>query len=368
MSLSFGSSKKKTKSSGEQDPWEPTIPALTQLIGQIQGEQGNVGITPGQEEAFAQLTENAGQGNPFEGQIFNLANDLFDVGSRAGTVEDAYGRIQDQLGGIAAGENLDVNENPYLQGMLQNVADDIQERINAQFAGAGRDLSGMNQQAVARGISEGTLPALFNQYNLERQNQADAAKTLFGAGGQTAQTAQGLDTEALVNRLRGVEAGNAAIDAQNYGPNTILALEQQLKQLPLEDLGRIEALLGPLAQLGQQATEKSTQKGSSTGIGISNLFGGLDSLLSDERMKEDEEQVGELADGTPIYRFRYSQDPNGAMHIGVMAQDIEQVEPSAVTEMGGTKYVNYGKATQDSAELMRRKRMNGSHPNSQWGF
>jgi hypothetical protein len=367
MSLSFGSSKKKTNSSGQVDPWDVTIPALTNLVGQIEGQQGNVGITPGQEDAFSALLSNAEGGNPYAGQIGNLAGDVLQgVDSQSGTVTDAYTRLQDQIGGIAAGDNLDVNENPYLQQMLQQVGDDISGRINSQFAGAGRDLSGMNQMAVARGVSEGTLPTLFNQYNLERQNQSNAANQLFGAGTGTATAVQGLDTGALQSRIPGIEVANAAMDAENWGPNTILALEQQMKQLPMEDLGRLEALLGPLAQLGQQQTQQSTSKGSSMGIGISNLFGGLGSLLSDERTKEDAEQVGELADGTPIYRYRYSHDPSRTVHIGVMAQEIEGDHPDAVTEVGGVKMVEYGEATDHAAELMKRKKRNESMPNSNY--
>lgn len=359
MSLSFGSSKKKTSSTGEQDPWEPTIDSLEKLIGQIGEQQDNIGATPGQENAFAQLFANAsGEGNPFASQIQGLTNDLFGTTSRSGTVDDAYARLQNQIGGIAAGDNLDVNENPYIQEMLQNNADSIAQRINQQFAGAGRDLSGKNQQSLAKGISEGTIPALFNQYNLERANQSNAANQLFGAGVNSAQSAQGLDLSALQQRLQGIPAAEAYLAARDYGPNSILALEQQQKQLPIEDLGRIEALLGPLAQLGMQQSSKSTSKGSSTGVGISNLFGGLGTLLSDENAKEgvdggEPEQVGELADGTPIYRYTYKGDPTGTTHIGMMAQEIEGEHPEAVS-MGadGMRRVDYAAATEDSAQMM----------------
>ena len=363
MSLSFGSSKKKTSSSQEADPWDPTIQPLTDLVGQIGEYSGNVGPTADQSAAFSELKNNAAQGNPFTGQIGQLANDLFGAQSQSGTVNDAYTRIQDQLGGVAAGNNLDVNENPYLQKMLQNVGDDIQNRISGMFAGAGRDITGnaQGQKALGKGISEGTLPTLFNQYNLERQNQSAAAKTLFGAGKDTGTTVQGLDSANFLDRLRGIEAGNAALDAGNYGANTTLALEQQLKQLPIEDLGRIEALLGPIAQLGGQQSGQSTTKGSSMGVGISNLFGGLGSLLgSDEDIKEgvdggEPEKVGELADGTPIFKYRYKQDPQGTPRIGVMAQDVEKDHPEAVTDVGGTKMVNYDLATREAARKQRTR-------------
>jgi hypothetical protein len=358
MSLSFGSSKKSTKTNQETDPWEPTIQPLEDLISRIGDYSGNVGATEGQQGAFDQLFANAAEGNPFKDQIKTLAGDLFGAENNSGTVEDAYKRITDQLGGVAAGDNLDVNENPYLQQLMQQVGDDIQNRTSAMFAGAGRDVTGnaQGQKAIAKGISEGTLPALFNQYNLERQNQSDAAKTLFGAGDTTAKSVQGLDTANFLDRLRGIEAGNAAIDADNYGANTTLALEQQLKQLPIEDLGRIEALLGPIAQLGMQGKAKSDSKGTSMGVGVSNLFGGLGSLLSDERTKENKQKVSELADGTPVYRYNYKADPTNTPQVGMMAQDVEKKTPEAVDEIGGVKFLDYEVALAAAAKRGKKKR------------
>lgn len=281
MSLSFGKSTKKTTASQETNPWEPTIDPLKGLVDQIGNYSGNVGATDNQQGAFDQLLANAQEGNPNADKIAQLSGDLFGENNQGGTVDEAYKRITDQLGGIAAGDKLDVNENPYLQKLMQQVGDNIQNRTSAQFAGAGRDTTGnaYGQQAIARGISEGTLPALFNQYNLERQNQTDAAKTLFGAGTTAATTTQGLNTANFADRLKGIDAGNAALDAKNYGANQTLTLEQQLKQLPIEDLGRLEALLGPIAQLGGTVNAKSKSSGTTMGAGIQNLFGGLGALL-----------------------------------------------------------------------------------------
>lgn len=64
-------------------------------------------------------------------------------------------------------------------------------------------------------------------------------------------------------------------------------------------------------------------------------------LLSDIRAKEDIEPVGELYDGTNIYKYRYKGDP--VERIGVMAQEVEQTNPDAVTEVDGWKTVDYGK-------------------------
>ena len=372
MSLSFGSSKKKTSTTQDIDPYEPTIEPLDQLIGMISDQmgQGNIGATANQQDAFNQLFANAqSEGNPFAQDIYNLSADLFGADSRAGQIEQAYSDITKRLGDTADGKYLDVNENPYLQEMLQNNADAISQRINQQFAGAGRDLSGKNQSSLARGISEGTIPALFNQYNLERQNQANAASTLFNAGQGAAQAEQGLDQAALNQRGLGINAADAYTAARDLGPNTILALEQQLKQLGVEDLGRFEALLGPLAQLGQQMSGKSTSKGSSSGFGgsVGSLFSGLGALFSDENTKEGIEgpgsapkRVGYLDNGLPVHVYVYKGDPTHTAQIGVMAQEAQEVRPDAVMANPdyGSLMVDYGELTNDAMDLAEMKRRN----------
>lgn len=72
-------------------------------------------------------------------------------------------------------------------------------------------------------------------------------------------------------------------------------------------------------------------------------------MFSDRRLKTDIAKVGVMLDGTPIYAYRYKGSPK--MQIGVMAQDIEQIRPDAVTEVAGFKAVDYGKATALSRAL-----------------
>ena len=71
---------------------------------------------------------------------------------------------------------------------------------------------------------------------------------------------------------------------------------------------------------------------------------------SDIRLKDDVERVGTLNDGIPVYRYRFKGSPR--TEIGVMAQDVEQVNPEAVVEHpSGFKMVDYRKATSFSAGL-----------------
>ena len=364
MSLSFGSSRKKTTSSAESNPWAPTIPGLEELVGAVTPYIGRAGATSGMTDAYSQLLQNAQSGNPYAGDMASLTTDLFNTGSRSGVTDKAYADLQRNLGDVASGTYLDVANNPYLAKASGVVGNDIQNRINSLFAGSGRSISGNTAgiQAMSRGLESGLAPLYLNQYNQERQNQSQAANQLFGGAATTATTGDQLDSNALLNRLRGVQSADATMAARDYGPNQVLNLEQQMKNLPLQDLALIESLLGPIAQLGGTQTGTSTTKGTSFG-GSVNIMAALGALLSDERMKEDAEKVGELADGTPIYRFRYAKqiDPMGVMHIGVMAQQVEQDNPDAISSFGGMKMVDYGKVTDKSAKMLKNDKEMGGY-------
>lgn len=63
-------------------------------------------------------------------------------------------------------------------------------------------------------------------------------------------------------------------------------------------------------------------------------------LMSDERLKDDHGVIGETYDGVPIHMYNYKGSPTP--HIGVMAQELEQVHPEAVaTHPSGYKMVRY---------------------------
>jgi hypothetical protein len=63
--------------------------------------------------------------------------------------------------------------------------------------------------------------------------------------------------------------------------------------------------------------------------------------LSDKRAKQNKEPIGELFDGQKVYRYDFG---DGRTEIGLMAQDVEKRHPSAVSSMGGLKFVDYEKA------------------------
>lgn len=341
-SLGFGSSSSKTNSShtSQTDPWDTTIPYLTDFLKNVGGTT-SFGQSPDQQAAFTALKSNAAQGNPWTGQIAGLADQAFATPDRTAGVTSADATLKSNLSKYADGSFLDVMNNPQLKALLDSVGTDAFNKINAQFAGAGRDLSGANQQVASRGVAQATAPLLLDQFNRQQQLQLDANKTLAGNATTTATTQAQLDAQRLAQQQAGIGLGKEALAAKDYAGNQILSLDQQQKQLPLQDLGLLASILFPAAGLGAQESGTGTSKSSSSGFS----FG-----LSDERAKEGIEKIGDMEDGTPIYRWRYKGDPT--WQVGPMAQDIEKKYPAAVrTGEDGLKYVNLKAATNAAAKL-----------------
>lgn len=276
-------------------------------------------------------------------------------------VDAAYGDLKTQLGDVAAGRNQDIMSDPRIQAMLREVGNDVQSRITGAFAAAGRDITGnaAGQGAIARGVTTAQLPILMQEF-ARQQGRTDAAiRDLFGAGTTTATTGQALDLNTLLARAGGVNLSNAALAARDLPYNTILNLDQQLKQMPFEDLSLYAQLLLPTAGLGgqQSGTGTSTTKGSSSGInlGLGDIgkigTAAMSLIPSDERVKEDIEPVGKTFDGQVIYR--YKGDPTRAVHMGLLAQEVEETAPEAVGSIGGVKAVDYRAATEEAVRQAR---------------
>lgn len=95
------------------------------------------------------------------------------------------------------------------------------------------------------------------------------------------------------------------------------------------------------------------QQGAATTGGLFGLAGTLGGAamkygpglwaLSDARAKKDIQPIGKANNGLPLYAFRYKG--SDTPQIGLMAQDVERVNPAAVaTTASGLKAVDYGRA------------------------
>lgn len=275
--------KSETKQQSTTEPWKPAQPALTSILGQLQGLIPNSGITPGMESAFGQLESNAQQGNPFAGQIGGVVGNLLNGGgatAQAPAIQSAFDTFKAQTNPLASNTNYDPMQTPGLADSLKTMMGDIGTSINGQFAAAGRDLSGMNTQTLARGLTQGLAPILTQQYNQNVQNQQGAASNLYNAGNTTGGLLAGLNQQGIANQVQGVTSANDALTAQNYGPATLLQLEQLKQGIPMQNLGLLTQIGVPIAGLGSQSQGTSTTKQpwsqtfSQVAGGLGSLFGG----------------------------------------------------------------------------------------------
>ncbi|QDM27508.1 tail fiber domain-containing protein [Tardiphaga sp. vice304] len=241
------------------------MPTINGILGQLNPLISNSGINSTQQSGIDQLKANASNGNPFASQIGGVANNLLSGGGATGQAGNIAGTLDDlkaRLGSYANG--LQIGNNPGLKAQLDQAGSDTANNINGSFAAAGRDFSGYNQNAVARGVTAAQAPIIANQYNQDVANQISAAGTLYGAGNTTAGMQSGLAQQGLANQQAGISAAGAANDANNYGANSLISAGTLQQQLPAQALSLLAQIGLPIAGLGGTATGSTSQNGNST--------------------------------------------------------------------------------------------------------
>ncbi len=261
----FKSSKQQTQQQSQTDPWAPTQPLLKDVIARL----GNLSRTGdgSTEAAIDRLSALYGNGGGSADVFRDVGQGMVDTPDRTGQIDTARADLTQRLSATADGRNLNLAENPYLQSMLTQVGDDAQKRINAQFAGAGRDLSGANNIEVGRGVTQAQLPILFDQFNREQGRTDAAARDLANFGLEGARTQTAMDTARGALRRTGAETIQAGRELEAGDLGQLLDLAMAKERLPFDRLGWLTDLLNPIAGLGSQSQGSGTTKGTQWGLG-----------------------------------------------------------------------------------------------------
>lgn len=220
----------------------------------------------------------------------------------------ARGYANDVLGGKYL-----TQQNPYLQGMINQTDNSVMDRVNALFSKAGQTGSSAQIGSLGRELAN-------SENALRYQNYGDEMNRM----GSAAQLGLGLNS------------------AQNSNAATQAALAQQAAELPYAGADKLAAALGGLWGNSQTTTQKSSPGlGSMLMQGIGSAAGAF--AASDRRLKTNIEKIGEDPDGLGRYRFSYVWAPHET-HEGVMAQDVAKLRPWALGPkiMGEYLSVNYG--------------------------
>ncbi len=322
-----------------------------QALAAAQQQQG-VGLSAAQADRAAQQ---------------QLAQQALAIGQQGYGQQMGAAQQQAALGQALFGQGVTGSQNLAQLGQTQY----------AQALGAGTAAGQLGQQLYGQGAQQAQLlsglgQTAFGQNLAASQQQQALGQGLAGLGMQYGQALQGLGQQQFAQG-QGMSAQQAALAQQGYGMGAGTA--QAMAGLGTG--AQAAALQGAQAQIAAGTLEQQTNQADMTAryqeflqergfpyqqaqflaniaMGTGALSGSTTTtqqptgFFSDERLKEDAEQIGKTNDGQPIYRFRYKGDPR--YQIGLMAQEVAQDHPDAVGKHDGYLTVDYKAATDDAVE------------------
>lgn len=251
---------------------------------------------------------------------------------------------------IPGGDDLIGGGNAIEQATFQRAAG----LLSPEFA---RQRESLESDLLTRGLpgdsSQGVASEAFNNaISRLEENQglalSDAALAAVQAGRQeqsrlvnTGLQLRGQDiSEILTQRSQPLNELAALLQGAPAIQNPQFPAPGQVNVPPPDIQGLTQS--GYLGQLNAANAANANRTSSMNGIlGLAGALGGAAILASDRRLKRDIEQIGALGSGIPLYTFKYVWDD--IKRVGVMAQDVLEVIPSAVVVMPSGFYaVKYG--------------------------
>jgi len=237
--------------------------------------------------------------------------------------------------------NLGVSAPSYDDSTRARIEQSLYDRIEPQFA---KDEDRLRTQLANQGIGvgseaygdsmEGFNDAKTNARLAVTQQAGNEAARDFSLQQQGFN--QALSNE-LLNRTQGLNEVSALTQGTGALQTPGLAQPAQY-QVASPDIIGLEGMAyqGRLNNYNQQMGQQNAAMGGLAGLGAAGI-----GLLSDIRAKTDIKKVGSLDNGLGVYTFKYKT--GGPVQMGVMAQEVEKVDPSAVFDFGGVKMVDYGR-------------------------
>lgn len=227
-----------------------------------------------------------------------------------------------------------------------------------------------NNTAQAQEFGQNLSNAQLNNTAQQQEYAQAADRTRIANEAQAQRYGQNANDAAFNNTALG-QIGQQQLTAANFANSSrdaALNERAQLRNAPLQELaglmgmggvqtptfGQVQTpqqaapdLMGATyASYNGQVNAANAANANSTSMmnGLMGLGGSLGGawIRSDRRVKRDIKRIGTADNGLPIYSYRYVW--GGPTQIGVMAQDVERVNPAAVAEFGGIKAVDYGRA------------------------
>lgn len=230
-----------------------------------------------------------------------------------------------------------LNANPYIDDIVGRSAQQAGASQVGGFATGGRFGSG----AMANAIADSTMATASNLYGANYQNERNRMMKALGQTGA-------MDQLQFADRNRQIDERNRQYSdaermqgvGQQYEQDELSLAQEEMRQYmnPYMQQQMFEGSLAsnPLNRAGTTIETREFDWGGAM-MGLFDPAGN-----SDRALKKNITQVGESESGIPEYTFEYiDADTPGVWH-GVMAQDIEESHPAAVSLLpSGFLFVNY---------------------------
>lgn len=293
--------------------------------------------------------------NPFVKMALDPTRDEIE---RSATIERNRMNLGSSMRGAFGGDRTGVAEAEINRNVLdktrqlygEGYASAFDKAMSGYQTDAGRkltaDMSNQGADSSANQFNRTHALAGFdsnrNQFNTDQDRKLSVAQLMESL----AKTKSGLITD-NINRLSSTGAlqqqQEQNVMNQKYGDFT------EQRDYPQQQL---EMLLSVLRGSGAQGSVQNTttQKPSTAGqiAGLAQTAAGA-FMMSDIRLKQDIDYLGR-ENGYPIYAFAYKSDPS-IRYKGVMAQEILQRNPEAVTMIDGFYAVDYDQLGITFAEI-----------------
>ena len=256
-----------TAAQSAKTPYAPAQQDIANILSNLGQMQGTGGYnTQPETNAFSQALSNLnGMPNFGPAAAQTASNFLQTGGDPTGLLRTSAGNLQSVAGeGANGGAGLNPMNTPGMQGVLNTIDQDTQNAINGQFAGAGRSLSGLNTQTLARGLAQGEAVPLLNQYNQNVSNMMGANQGLGN-----------ISQNATANIGQGLNIAQAAPGLATSVPMAAEGIAQQQQQLPYQTLGEETNIANILGGLGGQTIGSGNQQNTGSLLSaLTSLFGG----------------------------------------------------------------------------------------------
>ena len=297
------------------EPYGPAQPLINQGLADAQAlyNSGGFNITPYQGDLVADA-------DPFRNSVYEMA---------PGLVDQQLAGAQAAQGGIMRALDPNIRSEAFDQ-VRQNTINSVMPQINSSFAGSGMTGSSLHAQNLAQGLTAG-LADVENQAFQQGENRALQAASMMGQANQ--------NINAPLQYLNALGGQRQAQEQAEIQANVLQDQQAQAGELnALQDY--LALTTGAGSMFGVQSSSTTQQGG---GAGPFDVLGfGLQAaplLFSDRRLKRDIKRVGYTDDGLPIYTYRYLWDDT--VQMGVMSDELREVNPSAVSEIQGFEAVDY---------------------------